>query len=190
MDLTGFVEEKALLANTMYGRIVGSTPDKEQSSKPLPKIRPPSSKGNPFAMQSEDGPQVNTAPMVVCPLCSGQHKLWKCGLRKAKSPEERKSFVRQAKLCNNCLGSGHMAMDCRSKLKYQVNECGWKHHTMLHIKKSNNNSTPPNHPAVTLEKTGMSIISGARETGTSAVSGAGNTGQKLWSDWTKPKSII
>ena len=48
MDLAGFVEEKALLANTMYGRIVGSTPDKERSSKPLPKIKSPSSKGKTF----------------------------------------------------------------------------------------------------------------------------------------------
>ena len=45
MDLAGFVEEKALLANTTYGRIVGSTPDKERSCKPPPKIRSPSSKG-------------------------------------------------------------------------------------------------------------------------------------------------
>ena len=36
MDLSAFVEEKALLANTTYGRIVGSTPDKERSSKPPP----------------------------------------------------------------------------------------------------------------------------------------------------------
>lgn len=39
MDLAGFVEEKALLANTTYGRIVGLTPDKERSSKPPSKMR-------------------------------------------------------------------------------------------------------------------------------------------------------
>jgi len=49
---------------------------------------------------------------------------------------------------------------------------------MLLVKtKSNNNSTPPNHPAVTSEETGMSTISGAGETGMSAVRGAGDTGQ-------------
>ena len=63
-------------------------------------------------------------------------------------------------------------------MKCQVNGCGWKHHTMLHVKKKNNsNSTPPNHPAVTLEETGASIISGVGETGTSAVSGAGDAGR-------------
>ena len=167
MDLAGLVEEKALLANTRYGRIVGSTPDKEWSSKPPPKIKSLSLKGNTFVTQSEDLPRVNTAPIITCPLCSDQHRLWKCELMKAKSPEERKSFVRQARLCDNCLGSGHMAIDCRSKMMCQVNGCGWKHHTMLHVKKkSNNNSTPPNHPAVTLEETGASTISGTGETGT------------------------
>ena len=48
MDLAGFVEEKALLANTMYGRIVGVTPDKEWSSKPLPKVKPLSRKEMPL----------------------------------------------------------------------------------------------------------------------------------------------
>ena len=178
MDLAGFVEEKALLANTTYGQIVGSTPDKERSSKPPTKMRPSSSKGNTFVTQSEDGPQMNTAPIVICPLWSGQHRLWKCELMKAKSPEERKSFVQQARLCDNCLGSGHMAMDCRSKMKCQVNGCGWKHHTMLQVKrKSNSNSAPPNHPAVSSEETGASTISGAGETGTSAVSGAGDAGR-------------
>ena len=38
LDLAGFVE-KALLANTTYGRIVGLTPDKERSSKPPSKMR-------------------------------------------------------------------------------------------------------------------------------------------------------
>lgn len=97
---------------------------------------------------------------------------------KAKSPEERKSFVRQARLCDNCLGSGHMAIDCRSKMTCQVNGCGWKHHTMLHVKKkSNNTSTPPNHPAVTSEETGASTLGGTGETGTGAVSGAGDAGR-------------
>lgn len=38
LDLAGFVE-KALLANTTYGRIVGLTPDKERSSKAPSKMR-------------------------------------------------------------------------------------------------------------------------------------------------------
>lgn len=50
--------------------------------------------------------------------------------------------------------------------------------TLLHVKKkSNNNGTPPNHPAVTSEETGASTIGGTGETGTGAVSGAGDAGR-------------
>ena len=64
------------------------------------------------------GPPANaTPPIVNCPLCSGQHRLSKCEFMKAKSPEERKSFVRQVRLCDNCFAGGHVAMDCRSKMK-------------------------------------------------------------------------
>lgn len=51
MHLAGFVEEKALLASTMYGRIVGSTPDKERCSEPLLMVKPPFPRGDTFATQ-------------------------------------------------------------------------------------------------------------------------------------------
>ncbi|XP_078382246.1 uncharacterized protein LOC144664919 [Oculina patagonica] len=181
--LAGFVEEKALLANTMYGRIVGSTPDKERSSKPPSKVKPPSSKGSTFATQSEvvaGGVQVGATPaLAICPLCSGQHRLSKCELMKAKTPEERKSFVRQARLCDNCFQSGHMAMNCGSKMKCQVSGCGWKHHTMLHVRKKNENNvndTSRDNPPVTSQQTRSTTVSETGATGSSAVNGAGATG--------------
>ncbi|KAL9984440.1 hypothetical protein ACROYT_G006731 [Oculina patagonica] len=170
--LAGFVEEKALLANTMYGRIVGSTPDKERGSKPLSKVKPPSSKGSTFATQSEvvaGGAQVGATPaLAICPLCFGQHSLSKCELMKEKTPEERKSFVRQARLCDNCFQSGRLAMNCISKKKCLVRECGWKHHTMLHVTRNN--------PPVTSQQTGSSTVSGTGATGKSTISGAIETG--------------
>lgn len=176
-DLTKFVEEKALLANTMYGKIVGSTPEKEQGSKLRLKDKTPHSKGNAFMTQNEEvgeePSQGNTnRPIANCPLCSGQHRLSKCETMKAKSPEERKNFVRQARLCDNCFGRGHVAMECRSMMKCQVNGCGWKHHTMLHQgrKKNNNNSITPAAPS-------NPAVPSSVEAGANAVSGAGETGQ-------------
>mgnify|MGYP000680586806 CR=1 FL=1 len=179
--LAEFVEEKALLANTMYGRAVGSIPDKDRSTKSS-KVKPPVTKGGVFTMQSEmvagGSPANATPPIVNCPLCSGQHRLSKCELMKAKSPEERKSFVRQVRLCDNCFASGHMAMDCRSKMRCQVNGCGWKHHTMLHVqKKKYDSGSSPVDPPATSGETGTSTASGPGETRTSTVSGAGETGQ-------------
>ena len=126
-------------------------------------------------MQSEmvaGGPPANaTPPIVNCLLCSGQHRLSKCELMKAKSPEERKSFVRQVRLCDNCFASGHMPMDCRSKMRCQVNGCGWKHHTMLHVQKKKYDCGSD------WGETGTSTASGPSKTRTSTVSGARETGQ-------------
>ncbi|PFX11376.1 hypothetical protein AWC38_SpisGene24930, partial [Stylophora pistillata] len=173
--LAKFVEGKAMLANTMYGEIVGSAPDRERSTRQSPRGKTADRvRGKTYTTQTgaDDGPVPNIIPPVLnCPMCSGQHRLAKCELMRAKSPEERKSFVRRARLCDNCFGSGHMASDCRSRMKCQVNGCGWKHHTMLHlVRRKNNNDTdgctPLQHePTDTRERNGTSIVAGAGESG-------------------------
>ena len=144
--LTQFVEEKALLANTMYGELVGSSPDKDQRNSRLkPKARTYNmshERAVTMATQSElaigASSQLTSSPNVPnCPLCSGCHKLSKCEQMKAKSPEERKAFVRQIRLCDNCFGRGYVANDCRSNMKCPVSGCGWKHHSMLHQMRRN-----------------------------------------------------
>ena len=95
---------------------------------------------------------------------------------KAMTPGERKGFVRQAGLCDNCFGRGHIAINCGSKMKCQVNGCGWKHHTMLHLQKKNNDcNTPPNTAATTPDENSASIdiVSRARESGRCRATGSG-----------------
>lgn len=126
--LAKFLEGKAMLANTMYGEIVGSAPDKERNTKqPSKEKTAGQDKRKIYSIQSRagDGPVRNATPPVPnCPLCFGQHRLAKCELMKVKSPEERKGFVRKTSLCDNCFRSGHMAIERRSKMKCQVNGCG------------------------------------------------------------------
>ena len=126
--LAKFLEGKAMLANTMYGEIVGSAPDKERNTKqPSKEKTAGQDKRKIYSIQSRagDGPVRNATPPVPnCPLCFGQHRLARCELMKVKSPEERKGFVRKTSLCDNCFRSGHMAIDRRSKVKCQVNGCG------------------------------------------------------------------
>ena len=49
-----------------------------------------------------------------CFLCSGGHKLEKCERFSAKSSEEKLKFVRDRKLCENCLSYTHFASGCKS----------------------------------------------------------------------------
>ena len=53
-------------------------------------------------------------------------------------------------------------------MKCQVNGCGWKHHTMLHLQRKNNDvNTPPHKAVATLDANSASIdiVSGAGESG-------------------------
>ena len=68
-----------------------------------------------------------------CWLCSNSHKIWKCELFKAKSVAERKTCVKDLKLCFNCLSKNHQIKDCQSKITCK--ECNKKHHSLLHIEK-------------------------------------------------------
>ena len=171
--LAKFVEERAMLANTMYGEFVGSSPEKERRVKQQSKEKTADhrSKGKSFATQigTRDGSHPNvSSPVSSCPLCSGQHWLAKGERMEALTPGERKSFVRQAGLCDNCFGRSHMAINCRSKMKCQVNGCGWKHHTMLHLQKKNNDgNTPSNIASATPDANSASIdiVSGAGDSG-------------------------
>ena len=100
---------------------------------------------------------------------------------KAKSPEERKAFVRLARLCDNCFRRGHVAKDCRCNMKCPVSGCGWKHHSMLHqIHKNNTESRPASdNPLVTSPEPGASEVSGASETGQCGATGATGAGKKV-----------
>ena len=100
---------------------------------------------------------------------------------KAKSPEERKAFVRQARLCDNCFGRGDVAKDCSSNMKCPVSGCGWKHQSMLHrIRKNNTESRPaPDNPLVTSPEPGASDVRGAGETGQCGATGATSAGKKV-----------
>lgn len=48
------------------------------------------------------------------------------------SPAERIDFVNSSKHCYNCLSSFHETDKCESE--YKCGFCGFKHHTMLHLK--------------------------------------------------------
>ncbi|XP_046745774.1 uncharacterized protein LOC124411010 [Diprion similis] len=64
-----------------------------------------------------------------CALCQEGHFVLFCEAFRAKTAEDRRSFVLENKLCLNCLGH-HYARDCRSQKTCQA--CKGKHHTTLH----------------------------------------------------------
>lgn len=65
---------------------------------------------------------------VKCPLCSASHRLYYCEQFSRLTVPERSTVVFNAKLCFNCLSSGHSSTQC----KYgSCRKCGKKHNTRL-----------------------------------------------------------
>ncbi|XP_031351735.1 uncharacterized protein LOC116177021 [Photinus pyralis] len=67
-----------------------------------------------------------------CKLCNQMaHPLAQCPEFISKTPSERFSFVKQNRVCINCLRYNHLLKDCTSSFNCRV--CRYRHHTMMHL---------------------------------------------------------
>ncbi|KAK3704924.1 hypothetical protein QZH41_016749 [Actinostola sp. cb2023] len=66
----------------------------------------------------------------LCQVCNGKHDLAKCSKFLKSSAEERSEVIRSNKLCFRCFKKGHVSADCQSNPSCE--ECGKRHHTLLH----------------------------------------------------------
>ena len=67
---------------------------------------------------------------VVCHLRWRRHPAYLCPNFKTMNLDSKYAFVRDNRLCYNCLGSSHHTRDCRSSVR--CHKCGKSHHTSLH----------------------------------------------------------
>ena len=150
--LTDFVEKRAAVANTAFGKLVGARP--EGDSKPKSRRRSgsdvpacvttlaiQSTKGN----RTSDGQSVRRSTLSPvsqgtsmqaasspCLFCNGNHSLERCFKFRDKTFEERKEFVMTRRLCSNCLRENHLARRCRAARACLFSGCGKRHHSLLH----------------------------------------------------------
>ncbi|XP_028417945.1 uncharacterized protein LOC114542641 [Dendronephthya gigantea] len=123
-DINKFVTAKARAANhPVFGKIAIEKP------KPLKQNQRTSQYGKAtgFATQS-------TSQSPKCPQCGSNHWLSRCDKFKKQSLEERQKFVREKKLCINCLSTGHFVRSCEKESFCKVDGCVGKHSTFLHPK--------------------------------------------------------
>ncbi|XP_048587702.1 uncharacterized protein LOC125570270 [Nematostella vectensis] len=139
-DLTNFVEKKARVANTEFGRLVGAKPDDNKSLKPVAKYEhTPAVRSSFFAtggngIPNDDGSKLQEVRTKVnhCTFCNGTHELVKCFKFRDKSFPGRKAFARSNKLCDNCLLPNHISRRCKTYRACLVSGCSEKHHSLLH----------------------------------------------------------
>lgn len=134
-DLISFVDDAAEEAtDPVYGNLtrgdIKSHKGSDHKGRPVSFKRP--TKAN-YSVSANEG------QTLKCPMCEGNHLLFGCEVFKAAGPEERFKFVRNAKLCFNCLKPGHLSSSCTLNRRCTVEGCGRKHTKFLHLSKKSNN---------------------------------------------------
>jgi len=92
----------------------------------------------------------DTSTPHSCIKCSGEHYLFHCPDFKAFSIPDKSNFLKQKKLCNNCLRPDHGAANCPNKKS--CFKCGQRHHTLLHV-------DPPSTPSPTVSSNHCTVSS-------------------------------
>ena len=84
----------------------------------------------------------------LCFECNGDHPIYKCQSFHKKSQTDRFEIIRKYRLCMNCLLQGHTVKECRNELRCRYQNCGGKHHTLLHREKSKSTPSEPSNTGV------------------------------------------
>ena len=148
--LTDFVEKRAAVANTAFGKLVGARPNEDKGFTQRARRKSEdthSVKVTTLATQGLNG--TSTTPssqkalgskqhgnqrelVTTCLFCNGNHNLERCFKFRDKSFEERTKFVMDKRLCVNCLRMNHFVRRCRQFRACLFSGCGKRHHSLLH----------------------------------------------------------
>ena len=60
---------------------------------------------------------------LKCWLCSENHRLNDCKVFLSKSAKDRKQYIKEQKLCCNCLSNKHMVKECKLKFPSSKDSC-------------------------------------------------------------------
>ncbi|XP_075159708.1 uncharacterized protein LOC142232883 [Haematobia irritans] len=80
-----------------------------------------------------------------CKMCQMSHPLKNCQQFLNMNAQARSNFVRDNKICLNCLSYTHVRNECKSK--FLCTTCNKNHHTLLHFSNTNSKSSPPKPPS-------------------------------------------
>lgn len=156
--LTNFIQDRARVANTMYGKDLNMHMNKpsDQVSKFKKQVKPvsrtfvtqgsaemASNGGDKGATRGESNFKGKPKQEYVrgtgtkCFLCNKVHSLKECDIFVTKSVEERRAIMRRFRLCDNCFGQDHISRGCMIHSACTVPNCLRKHHTLLHFDRPN-----------------------------------------------------
>ena len=159
--LVDFVKENADEMNDpVYGKLKLSLKD-DNSSGLAEKSKSADRSKSQTTNFSSDVKVAQGHRVYSCILCKGEHRLFYCDAFKRMKPHERLKFVRDNRLCHNCLMPNHQAAACRRQTVCSVPGCGKKHTKFLHIPSGSNSvqgSTSSESPVTLSSLTAPNVV--------------------------------
>ena len=103
----------------------------------------PKAKKSVTSLSTDIGP--TSQKKLSCILCQRDHRLFWCPQFKSMKPVERRKFVRDNKLCENCLLANHTTANCRKPSVCSVPGCGRKHTKFIHVETNRSEDSNDGH---------------------------------------------
>ena len=75
--------------------------------------------------------------VIVCPVCSNRHPIWKCDDFKKLDISARWDVASKKRLCFRCLSSGHRGANCTRSQTCGIDDCQNTHSRFLHREEMN-----------------------------------------------------
>ncbi|XP_054717382.1 uncharacterized protein LOC129226778 [Uloborus diversus] len=124
-ELISFLENRSSTLESVNRNIANKALNKPSNSY--------SNKTKTFVLHSNE-----KAKPKICILCKNSHGLNKCSEFHKMNVSERYDFVKQNKLCVNCLNINHTVKSCYSKMSCFY--CALRHNSLLHREKKEDRS--------------------------------------------------
>ena len=144
-DLVGFVKNESEIAKSSYSGVLFKTGKKPGIKISTHATNVTEAKGKLDSRWNNPRSSMPTRKQmeVKCGLCSSNHFLWSCPKFRTMNQESKYKYIRDQRLCFNCLKGGHVQRDCQSQRKCAVSGCGRKHHFLLHRDQPNRQARTP-----------------------------------------------
>ena len=144
-DLVGFVKNESEIAKSSYSGVLFKTGKKPGIKISTHATNVTEAKGKLDSRWNNPRSSMPTRKQteVKCGLCSSNHFLWSCPKFRTMNQESKYKYIRDQRLCFNCLKGGHVQRDCQSQRKCTVSGCGRKHHFLLHRDQPNRQARTP-----------------------------------------------
>ena len=104
------------------------------STKPKPpNARPPTILST-ITPQAVPPPAADSTP-PKCFACGDQQNIFRCDVFKALDGVSRQQLAKEKRRCFSCLSGTHQISECRSRHNCKIDNCGKRHHTLLHFQR-------------------------------------------------------